>query len=201
LLEKIIEINNMRNIDLRNKACGDKKGPAVLIAGINSSVSTADLAEKIESFTPCNNFNELLDTYRTNGVPTKVDMVTLDEDLIDVEDIAFIKIDCEGYEYQVLSGAKRIMEEDRPFLLVELHPVYLSLSKHGTKELCDLLRHHYDLEFWDFGQLQRENRYLRFLSRYLPNKGYKFSSEEELLEKISKKPTPFQLYILAQPKK
>jgi hypothetical protein len=39
--------------------------------------------------------------------------------------VRFIKMDVEGAEPQVLRGAERILKEDRPVILSELHPTQL----------------------------------------------------------------------------
>ena len=39
--------------------------------------------------------------------------------------IRLIKMDVEGAEPQVIEGAKRLLESDRPLLLTELHPTQL----------------------------------------------------------------------------
>ncbi len=38
--------------------------------------------------------------------------------------VAIVKIDVEGFEWYVISGLKQIIEQHRPFLLVEILPVY-----------------------------------------------------------------------------
>ncbi|MFQ5910163.1 MAG: FkbM family methyltransferase [Thermoplasmata archaeon] len=53
--------------------------------------------------------------------------------------VGLIKVDVEGYEAQVLSGAKRTIEQHRPRIIAEIHPPYESnreavskiLSMHG----------------------------------------------------------------------
>jgi hypothetical protein len=39
--------------------------------------------------------------------------------------VRFIKLDVEGAEPQAIQGASRILREDRPFILSELHPAQL----------------------------------------------------------------------------
>jgi len=45
---------------------------------------------------------------------------TLDEDLSHVQDIRLIKIDCEGMEYEVLKGCRKILHEQHPEIFVEI---------------------------------------------------------------------------------
>jgi FkbM family methyltransferase len=53
-----------------------------------------------------------------------VPLVALD-DIVTRRPVRLIKIDVEGAEPQVLRGARRILREDRPIILSELHPVQL----------------------------------------------------------------------------
>jgi FkbM family methyltransferase len=71
----------------------------------------------------------------------RVPVVTLDG--IGISDVAFIKIDVEGFELQVLRGANRLLQEWRPILLVEIDrtrlehsafdELFLLLSGHGYR--------------------------------------------------------------------
>jgi FkbM family methyltransferase len=54
----------------------------------------------------------------TDYLRETVDVVPLDE--LDVQrPVGFIKIDTEGYEIQVLIGARKIIREDKPIMLIE----------------------------------------------------------------------------------
>jgi hypothetical protein len=46
--------------------------------------------------------------------------------------VCFIKMDVEGAEPQVVRGAERILREDRPTILSELHPVQLERASGVT---------------------------------------------------------------------
>jgi len=60
----------------------------------------------------------------TGNLQTTVPAVALD-DLELRRPVRFIKMDVEGAEPQVLRGASRLIAEDRPIILSELHPVQL----------------------------------------------------------------------------
>jgi FkbM family methyltransferase len=51
-------------------------------------------------------------------VDVRVPVVTIDS--LQLDPVGFAKIDVEGFEYDVLLGAQRTLERDRPTLLVEL---------------------------------------------------------------------------------
>jgi len=50
-----------------------------------------------------------------------------------------VKIDVEGYELPVLRGARRLLSETHPTLLLEIHPTRLQALGSSTAELFDLL--------------------------------------------------------------
>jgi FkbM family methyltransferase len=51
----------------------------------------------------------------------QIQMMTLDEymDTIERPKVDYIKIDCEGYEYQIIQGGKQTLTRDRPIMVVE----------------------------------------------------------------------------------
>lgn len=62
-----------------------------------------------------------LDTGGTHvGGEGEIDMVPLDE--FDLNEVDFIKIDCEGYEHHVLAGARETLARCRPTVIVEQKP-------------------------------------------------------------------------------
>lgn len=65
---------------------------------------------------------------------------------------SIMKIDVEGYEWAVLSGARECLERCRPRLWLELHPGFLQGQGKSWKELLDWLRSiGYTIDFfWDY---------------------------------------------------
>jgi len=53
-----------------------------------------------------------------------------------------LKIDVEGAEYQVLSGARRTLSRFHPRVMIELEPENLKHFQHGAREVVALLREH-----------------------------------------------------------
>lgn len=51
----------------------------------------------------------------------------------------FIKIDCEGWEYKILQGAKNTLKEFKPILLIEINTWALSQQDTSAKEIYDFL--------------------------------------------------------------
>lgn len=56
--------------------------------------------------------------YETNSTHFNVRIVRLDGEPI--ENVGFIKMDIEGHELQALDGARKILERDRPVMLIEV---------------------------------------------------------------------------------
>ena len=90
----------LTNVDFRNYAVGDVDGEISLYVDIKraSMTSQIPLVESDER---------------------KVQMVKLDTQ--GLSDVGFIKIDVEGFEMQVLKGAKYIIEKYRPACMVEVY--------------------------------------------------------------------------------
>ncbi|SNR61067.1 FkbM family methyltransferase [Halorubrum vacuolatum] len=63
----------------------------------------------------------------------------LDESGFDATDINVVRMDVEGYEYEVLRGAKDIFNLDQPFLIqLEIHPGFL--EEEQTRFIIDFLK-------------------------------------------------------------
>jgi FkbM family methyltransferase len=69
----------------------------------------------------------------TGNLERRVALVALDEFRLP-RPIRFIKMDVEGAEPQVLEGAKRLLQSDRPVLLAELHPTQLQRASGVSPE-------------------------------------------------------------------
>ena len=65
-------------------------------------------------------------SYVSNGkdkdpiVEEGVEQIRIDD--FDFEDVSFIKLDCEGYEYQALKGAENTIKRCKPVIIVEQKP-------------------------------------------------------------------------------
>lgn len=67
-----------------------------------------------------NNENYFLNGIKKEDTGTKVQTITLDAILDELPTISLIKIDTEGHELEVLRGAKKLLERDKPVLFVEI---------------------------------------------------------------------------------
>jgi FkbM family methyltransferase len=99
-LERNVQANRLRNVRVVAAAVGAGEGRIAMRTGINA----AGAGEGGGDFT--------------------VPLTCLDSALEGPVD--FIKIDVEGYEGEVLAGARRLLREQRPILFLEIHPGFLA---------------------------------------------------------------------------
>lgn len=80
------------------------------------------------------------DTYVEPGVDGLVPMVPLDDFLGDLPGTDFLKIDCEGGELAVLRGARQLLEQQTPVVLVEQKPGHGAKYGLGDRDALLFLR-------------------------------------------------------------
>lgn len=107
IVKRRIKKDRIYNIDLREKAVGDASASDVTFFYIRNDPGKSSLQ-----------FRKSHDPDELDVVELKVDMVTLDEELLGAE-IKFIKMDVEGHEYKALNGARKIIETCRPVVCIE----------------------------------------------------------------------------------
>lgn len=123
-LRRNLEGNRLRQAEIFPVAVGASSGTVSLRAGINGAVAEDGSGE------------------------IQVPLRTLDE-LLAGRRVDFIKIDVEGYEGQVLDGAVRLLETQRPTLFVEIHPGFLA-PPHTVDSLLGRLGELYSrIELWE----------------------------------------------------
>ncbi|MCJ7662339.1 MAG: FkbM family methyltransferase, partial [Anaerolineales bacterium] len=116
-LQKNIDLNNLRNIILEQKAVGQRNGRIQITGESNSLVIT-------------------------KGTGVEVEMTSLDE-YFDLNP-TFLRIDVEGFEVEVLKGAKNILAT-RPKLAIEIHTRTLKHFDSSVDDLFNLI----DVEQYD----------------------------------------------------
>lgn len=109
ILRKNIEVNNLFNkVKLYNYACGANEG--------NASIYHADVQ----------NIGATSITKDSSGT---LKIIKLD-DILNNREIDFIKIDVEGFEYDVLIGAQNILKNYSPVIWIEIFPEnYIKVTK------------------------------------------------------------------------
>lgn len=111
IIERNIQQNSLQNVTLVRKAIGADRGKITIIDASNSRVAPS-------------------------GQGIEIELTCLDE--YEHLDPTFIKIDVEGYEVQVLQGAKRILSK-RPKLAIEIHAEQLSQYGASVEDLLRLI--------------------------------------------------------------
>jgi len=109
-LERNIEANRLANVRVHRVAAGATDASVALRPGLNSGVDP-------------------------NG-SLRVPLRRLDS--LGVDRVELLKIDVEGYEGEVLAGARRLLENRRPTVFLEVHP-WLLTPGHSVDTLLSLL--------------------------------------------------------------
>ena len=124
LLKRNIELNNYKNIWTFSFAIGDKNGigEMYLYEKGNLCSFTKNIQNKStgKMDVPIMTLDDFVDKY-VSGDPT------------------LIRMDVEGYEYQIIKGMTAILKSNKPLVLfIELHP--FMMSKEDMKNLIDTLK-------------------------------------------------------------
>lgn len=109
------------NVVISDKAASNASGPAVL------AVPCLDERASNNIGTLC--VNRLEGAYH----PVAVEQTRLDDEQL--SNIGFIKIDVEGFELEVISGAEGLIRRERPVLLVEI------IEEHTGRPVADSVAH------------------------------------------------------------
>jgi len=121
LLEKNVKINRYRSIELYHHAIGDYDGKSTMYVS------------------PLSNWHAMNDISGT-GKTIEVDMFKLDTFLKGKPYPSLIRMDLEGFEYQVLQGLKNTLAEEKPLILfIEYHPHIM--KREESLELLKQLKH------------------------------------------------------------
>lgn len=122
-LEHAIAVNKLAHVHVEPRAMADREGPRAFAAPAAGHMwdGTGRLAN--------------------DGEHDTVDCTTLDAFTAerDINRVALIKIDVEGWEPAVLRGASRVLRTSRPTLIFEYDPAYVHRSGASGEELADLL--------------------------------------------------------------
>lgn len=113
IIEKNVKANNYKNIEIFQMAIGDKNGKTKINISRKSNWHSILYSDEIEA------------TYSID-----VDIITLDEFLKKKEHPDFVRMDVEGYEYNIISGMRKTLKSKRPLkIFIELHPHLMGTEK------------------------------------------------------------------------
>lgn len=113
-LKDIRELNQMQHLHLFDVLVSDKKGEAHFKIPAANSSGSGHIEEAAHAHTK------------------KFEVVTLDETLNEITSCAAIIADVEGYEPQVLAGAKELIARSKPFLILEVNSRFLEERANTT---------------------------------------------------------------------
>jgi FkbM family methyltransferase len=115
---KTIELNKLKNISLFKYALGDEIKKSSLRVEKNNKklgprceideTSSQPLSSELQS----------------------IEIVTLDSIIPENSPVSIIHLDVEGYEFQVLRGAKSIISRDSPLIILEIHTEALKYNEY-----------------------------------------------------------------------
>ena len=181
LIRRNVAHNRLEKIDVRNVGCGAERGEVPFHSGINGSVATGLNA-------PSSKADNVI----------KVPVTTLDEDLSQISKIALLKIDCEGFEFNILQGLRHLIERHKPELFIEIHPAELEKFGHSAEKVVEFLRPNYEMEFWCFHPPR--NGLAQSFAKFRKPKGIRYADEAQMLAAVKKDPRPSQIYCLSHPR-
>jgi FkbM family methyltransferase len=124
-IKSSVKENNIFNIDLINKACGDKEGSMVLTKYDHNIGKSS-----------------LINTEEEGNSTEVINVLTIDSFCKYFERINLIKLDVEGFEPEVLMGAKQTLRRLKPIIIFEFAPKRMLKKTDGdekTKNLFKLL--------------------------------------------------------------
>ncbi|HSI14327.1 MAG TPA: FkbM family methyltransferase, partial [Chthoniobacter sp.] len=112
------------------------------------------------------------------------------------QDVAFIKIDVEGFEWHVLRGAADIIARRKPVLFVEIHPPQLLDRGKSAAEVYSLLKSSYPHVALYLPRQRAKNKLANFFNSY--RSAHQAISEEYFFDALQSPNPPPQIYALCR---
>lgn len=126
-LESTVLKNNLQNVTIVNFALGESEATTTLHFNPKQTGLTSIVTD-----------------FETGSLSEEIQITTLDKYSENISGrVSFIKIDTEGFEPQVLNGARKLISRDTPTIYIELGGYYQNSSAQALKILKEL---NYDCE-------------------------------------------------------
>ena len=130
LLTLNLQLNNIENVRLYQVAIGDSIGEAILY------ISDFSNWHSLRTKNP----------KKTKGI--QVPLTTIDALREDLNcPINLIRMDIEGFEVQAIKGGEQTLKYDRPYLIMEVHPIQIGNLNEVKVFLERLIALDYELQF------------------------------------------------------
>jgi FkbM family methyltransferase len=123
VIDRHMRMNGLNNISLIQAAVSDRSGDLDMVAqGPHlEAIPDGELPNDVDQVVRC----------PVTTLDRLCQELSIHPDLL--------KIDVEGYEFNVLRGAERVLREDRPTLFLEMHPAEMVRFGHTPLALVSLL--------------------------------------------------------------
>ena len=186
---------------IRNVACGAEAGEVLMHAGLNGAVALAHetAAAKIAG-RPGETWEQQAARAQAGYQWERVPVVTLDNELPQLGRVALLKVDCEGYELNILRGARRLLAQPGLRLFLEIHPSQLRKFGQSAAAVVDLLSPDFELEFWSFEQRRPKTKLGRSLARCRRPQAHRFASLTDFLAAVDLPDCASQMYCIGRPR-
>lgn len=87
-----------------------------------------------------NDFDNVGMTYIEEDVNSSLETIVVDD--LDLQELDFILMDCEGYELNVLKGAEKTINKFHPIIVLEINDATLNRLNITRKEIFNWLKEH-----------------------------------------------------------
>lgn len=122
-LRQVVRILGLANVEVRAEACGEDRGELILTVPVQGSgaisAGQAHLATRDDDRP-----GREAHVRWSGSTDVRAAVVRLD-DVVPVDEVAFLKCDVEGAEPHVLRGARAVLERSHPTIVAEINPWFL----------------------------------------------------------------------------